>query len=94
MRQESLKAISQISSHATALFTSVAIPIFSSQPSSLGYPADETQSAYYPGAVPITPEEIAEVSQIMEDNGAYRRTPALRKLLKEEAPFTRFYKRL
>ncbi|KAL9591610.1 MAG: hypothetical protein Q9179_007548 [Wetmoreana sp. 5 TL-2023] len=69
MRQESLKAICQSSSRATSLFTSIAIPIFSSQPSSLGYPTDETQSAYYPGTFPITPEEIAEVSHIMEDNG-------------------------
>ena len=84
MKQESLEAICQISSHATALFTSIAIPISSSQPSSLGYPTGETQSAYYPGALPITPDEIAEVSQIMEDNGVLPENTRIEKVVEGE----------
>ncbi|KAL8719048.1 MAG: hypothetical protein Q9181_008119, partial [Wetmoreana brouardii] len=85
MRQESLKAICQTSSRATSLFTSIAIPVFSSQPSSLGYQADETQSTYYPGTLSITQEEIAEVSQIMEDNGVLPENTRVEKVAEEES---------
>lgn len=41
-------------------------PMFSSQPSSLGYPGDKTQSGYYPGDHELSPDEISKVSQCLE----------------------------
>ena len=43
--------------------------MFSSRPSSLGFPGPETQSAYYPGTLPMTPDEIAMVSRTAEEKG-------------------------
>ena len=94
MRQQSLKAISQIFSRATELYTSVSAAIFSSQPSSLGYPGSETQSAYYPGTLHISANEIGQISQIMEDNGILPENTRVSKVLEGKAVVYEFYKRL
>ncbi|KAL8936847.1 MAG: hypothetical protein Q9216_004714 [Gyalolechia sp. 2 TL-2023] len=79
MQEESLKAIALVSDRATALFTSIARSMFSPQPSSLGYPTEQTQSAYYPGEAQITLDEVAYVSQIMENHGIYPENTRVRK---------------
>ncbi|KAI4236696.1 MAG: hypothetical protein LQ349_002382 [Xanthoria aureola] len=66
MHKKSLKAIALASDRATDLFSSIARSMFSPQPSSLGYPTEQTQSAYCPGEVPISLDEVAYVSQTME----------------------------
>ena len=63
---------------------SVVTAMYSSQPSSLGYPTNETQSAYYPGALPINPDEIAQVSHIMEENGVLPENTRIKKVLEDE----------
>ena len=50
------------------IFASIEKPMFSSQPSSLGFPGDKTQSCYYPGDHKLNPEEIFQVSQCLENN--------------------------
>lgn len=80
IHEDSLKAIALVSDRATALFVSIAKPMFSPQPGSLGYPSQRTQSAYDPGDVPISPEEVAYVSQTMENHGVFPENTRVRKI--------------
>ncbi|KAL9023351.1 MAG: hypothetical protein Q9196_007256 [Gyalolechia fulgens] len=80
VHEDSLKAIALVSDRATALFTNIARSMFSPQPSSLGYPTEKTQSAYYPGEVPISLDEVAYVSQIMESHGIHPENTRIRKV--------------
>ncbi|KAL8736416.1 MAG: hypothetical protein Q9166_000208 [cf. Caloplaca sp. 2 TL-2023] len=80
MHEDSLKAIALVSDRATALFISIARPMFSPQPSSLGYPSQRTQSAYYPGEVRISPDEVAYVSQTMENHSIFPENTRIRKI--------------
>ena len=68
MNKESLRAIAQISESNQTVLQSIETLMFSSQPSSLGFPGDESQSCYYPGESVISPEEISLVSQYMEEH--------------------------
>ena len=54
---------------ASMIFASVEKAMFSPQPSSLGFPGDETQSCYYPGDHKLSFDEISHVSQCLEENG-------------------------
>ena len=58
--------------------------MFSSQPSSLGYPTEQTQSAYYLGEVPISLDEVAYVSQTMEGHGIHPENTRIRKIHEED----------
>ena len=58
--------MAQISESANAILASIETPMFSSRPSSLGYPSVENQSCYYPGENDISPGEISLVSQYLE----------------------------
>ncbi len=80
MEKESFEAIVKQSDRATALFAEISDSIFSPLPSSLGYPSKNAQSAYYPGLLPITPQEIADVSRVMEDNGILPENTRVRKV--------------
>ncbi|KAL8993729.1 MAG: hypothetical protein Q9169_006126 [Polycauliona sp. 2 TL-2023] len=80
MHERSLEAIARVSDRATALFTSVARSVFSPQPSSLGYPTEQTQSAYYPGEAPVSLDEVAYVSRFMELHGIHPENTRIRKL--------------
>ena len=84
MHKKSLKAIALASDRATALFSSIARSMFSPQPSSLGYPTEQTQSAYYPGEVPISLDEVAYVSQAMEGHGIHPENTRIRKIHEED----------
>ncbi|KAL8824918.1 MAG: hypothetical protein Q9170_007999 [Blastenia crenularia] len=79
MHEESLKTIALVSDRATALFASIVRPMFSPQPSSLGYPREQTQSAYYPGEAPISSDEVVYVSQTMEIHGLHPEDTRIRK---------------
>ena len=80
MPEESLNAIARVSERATALLSSIGNPMFSPQPSSLGYPAELTQSAYYPGETPIGSDEVSYVSEVMEKHGIHPENTRLRKI--------------
>ncbi|KAK1710798.1 peptidase family M49-domain-containing protein [Colletotrichum lupini] len=62
-----------------AFYSSFADAIYSSPPFSLGYPGETTQSTYYPGNH-ITKEEIAMVSQVLEQKSILPENTRLRKL--------------
>ncbi|KAL9607596.1 MAG: hypothetical protein Q9167_007500 [Letrouitia subvulpina] len=68
---------------ARTLFARIAEPIYSLKPSSLGYPSQETQSAYYPGSHQTSAEEIAYVSQTMEINGILPENTRIRKTFRD-----------
>ncbi|EXF84560.1 dipeptidyl-peptidase 3 [Colletotrichum fioriniae PJ7] len=61
------------------LYDSFADAVYSSPPFSLGYPGETTQSTYYPGNH-ISKEEIATVSQVLEQNSIFPENTRLRKL--------------
>ena len=56
--------------------------MYSSHPSSLGFPGSKTQSAYYPGDYAITKEEIADISNLMEQNGVLPENTRIQKRMK------------
>ena len=58
--------------------------MFSSQPSSLGYPGDKTQSCYYPGDQRLSSNEILKVSQCLEDHGILPENTRIQKVLEDE----------
>lgn len=66
--KEDLGKISSVSKKAKTMFQSLAEVIFAQQPRILGFPSDIAQSSYYLGSESISREEIALVSQILEDN--------------------------
>ena len=68
MNAQSLRAMTSTSERASMILASVEKPMFSSQPSSLGFPGDKTQSCYYPGDHKLSPDEISHVSQCLEEN--------------------------
>ena len=76
---ESLGAIFGMSEVTQSLFDQVAQPIYAHQPSSLGFPGGETQSTYYPGDCLITKQEIANVSDVMEQHGILPENTRIRK---------------
>ena len=68
MAKDSLRAMAQMSESAQTILASIETPMFSPQPSGLGFPGDKSQSCYYPGEHVIGPEEISLVSQYMEEH--------------------------
>ena len=54
--------------------------MFSSQPSSLGFPSDKTQSCYYPGDHKLSRDEISQVSQCLEKYGILPENTRIRKV--------------
>ena len=68
MNAKSLQAMASTSERASTILASIEKTIFSSQPSSLGFPGETTQSCYYPGDYKLSPDEISRVSQCLEEN--------------------------
>lgn len=62
------------------LYEDIAEPILSTPPFSLGYPGEFSQSAYYPGPGIISAEEIALVSQALEDIPIFPENTRIRKV--------------
>ncbi|KAL8781442.1 MAG: hypothetical protein Q9213_005994 [Squamulea squamosa] len=58
--------------------------MFSPQPSSLGYPSEKTQSAYYPGEAQISPDEVTFVSRTMENLGILPENTRIRKIYESD----------
>lgn len=55
-------------------------------PFSLGYPGENTQSGYYPTEEPITQDDIAKVSDIMNTKSIGPENTRVRKVLKDGKP--------
>ncbi len=56
------------------------MPMLARRPSNLGFPSDIAQSSYYPGQARMSRQEIARVSQILEDNSIYAENTRIRKV--------------
>ena len=80
MNAKSLQAMASTSERASTILASIEKPIFSSQPSSLGFPGDKTQSCYYPGDHKISPDEISQISQCLEENHVLPENTRIRKV--------------
>ena len=78
---ESLRALARTSHRSSALLASVEGAMFSSQPSSLGFPSSNSQSGYYPGDIDISPSEISQISQHLEQNKIPPENTRIRKRL-------------
>ncbi|KAL8855986.1 MAG: hypothetical protein Q9178_007356 [Gyalolechia marmorata] len=81
LKLESMRAVSHVSEDAQRLFDRVAHAMYSPQPSSLGFPGHETQSAYYPSDVALTKEEVADVTVCMEQRGVLPENTRIRKTM-------------
>lgn len=68
------------------LYDDIAEPILSTPPFSLGYPGEFSQSAYYPGPCIISADEIALVSQALEDFSIFPENTRIRKVKSIEFP--------
>lgn len=61
-------------------------PLLAVPPFSLGYPGKNTQSGYYPTEEPITRDDIAKVSDIMNKKSIGPENTRVRKVLKDGKP--------
>ncbi|KAI1108509.1 dipeptidyl peptidase III [Nemania sp. NC0429] len=64
--EDALRNMAKVSPKASAKLESIIDPMMATQPSSLGYPGERTQSGYYTGDENITKGEIEAISKIME----------------------------
>ncbi|KAI9890353.1 MAG: hypothetical protein M1814_004263 [Vezdaea aestivalis] len=81
-----LAALSTLSEALSALHDKIATSIFSRPPFSLGFPGKQSQSAYYPGTQLISKEEIALVSQALQERSVFPENTRLRKSFIEKTP--------
>ena len=61
------------------LLDQISDAMYSCPPSSLGYPGEHAQSAYYPGEQRITQDEIAAVDRILEEKAIFAENTRIRK---------------
>ncbi|KAH8847934.1 hypothetical protein MCOR27_002650 [Pyricularia oryzae] len=74
-----LKSLASRSSRLSGLYKQIAESICARPPFSLGYPAESTQSSYYPDSPSITEKEIKAVSKALEQNSVFLENTRLRK---------------
>ncbi|TLS22073.1 uncharacterized protein PpBr36_09394 [Pyricularia pennisetigena] len=74
-----LKTLARNSPRLSELYKQIAESIHARPPFSLGYPAESTQSSYYPDSPSITEEEIKAVSRALERNSVFLENTRLRK---------------
>lgn len=83
---ETLQKIAAIFPEAKDGLERIIEPLLAVPPFSLGYPSNNAQSAYYPGAEPISQQEIAKVSEIMEQRSIGLENTRIRKLVEDGKP--------
>ena len=84
VKVEAMRKLASKSSESAKLFSTIVEPIMSIPPFSLGYPSDLTQSAYYPGPNPMSEQEIALVSGLLERHSIYPENTRIRKELSSD----------
>ena len=84
MDAKSLKAVASTSERASMIFATVEEAIFSSQPSSLGFPGEKTQGCYYPGDHKLSPDENSQVSRCLERNNVLPENTRLQKVFEND----------
>lgn len=74
-----LRKLSQCSETAACLYDKIEQPILANLPLVLGFPSDVAQSAYYPGELRMSQEEISMVSDILATLTIHPENTRLRK---------------
>jgi dipeptidyl-peptidase-3 len=77
-----LETLASRSSKLKSLYEKISPQMFNIPPYGLGFPCMEAQSAYYPGPMTITQNEIAMVSQALEERKVLPENTRIRKLEK------------
>lgn len=83
---EALHKIAAISPKAKDGLEKIIGPLLAVPPFSLGYPSKNAQSAYYPSTELISQQEIAKVSEAMEQHSIGPENTRIRKLFKDSKP--------
>ncbi|KAK1826927.1 dipeptidyl-peptidase [Podospora conica] len=84
---ETLRKIAAISPETESRLRIIVDPLFALPPYALGYPGNNTQSNYYPGAAMISQEEVAKVNDIMDKHSIGPENTRIRKLARDGNPF-------
>lgn len=83
---EFLAALAGVSPKLKMLHDDIIKAMIAKPPFSLGFPSGLTQSAYYPGNQLISRDEIALVSQTLEERGILPENTRIRKIHSRELP--------
>ncbi|KAK7408800.1 hypothetical protein QQX98_009044 [Neonectria punicea] len=83
---EALHKIAAISPTAKDGLEKIIGPLLAVPPFSLDYPSKNAQSAYYPGTEPISQQEIAKMSEVMEQYSIGPENTRVRKLFEHGKP--------
>ncbi|KAL7929496.1 peptidase family M49 domain-containing protein [Trichoderma chlorosporum] len=83
---EALRKLAGISPETKAGLGKIINPLLAVPPFSLGYLSENAQSGYYPTEEPITKDEIAKVSEIMNKKFIGPENTRVRKILKDGKP--------
>ncbi|KAL7919267.1 peptidase family M49 domain-containing protein [Trichoderma austrokoningii] len=83
---EALRKLAGISPKTKAGLDKIIDPLLAVPPFSLGYPGKNAQSGYYPTEEPITKDDIAKVSEIMNKKSIGPENTRVRKVLKDGKP--------
>ena len=86
---KTLKDLSALSPKTSKLYESIREPLFSARPSSLGFPSEVAQSAYYLSNAHIRKEEVERVSLILEQQGVYPENTRIEKIFEDGQPVYR-----
>lgn len=83
---EAFRKIAGISPKTKAGLDKIIDPLLAVPPFSLGYPSKNAQSGYYPCDEPITQDEIAKVSEVMNKKSIGPENTRVRKVVKDGKP--------
>jgi len=86
LTSEDLREIAAISPKTKDGLDKIIGPMLAVPPFGLGYPSENAQSAYYPGTEPISEQEVANVSKVMEQRSIGPVNTRIRKLLNAGKP--------
>lgn len=78
--------LAEVSPRLKALHDDIINPMMAKPPFSLGFPSDLARSAYYPGDQYMSKDEIALVSQALEDQFIHPENTRIRKVQSFEKP--------
>ncbi|KAE8422741.1 hypothetical protein BDV36DRAFT_290911 [Aspergillus pseudocaelatus] len=83
---DALRKIASIGASTKLRLEKVLCPMMAVPPFSLGYPGKDARSAYYPSEEPISPDEIAKVSDAMNRYCIGPENTRVEKLIKDGKP--------
>lgn len=86
MTAEALRKIAEISPKTRAGLDNIIDPLLVLPPISFGYLSKNAQSSYYPSDEPITRDEIAKVSEVMNKKSIGLENTRVQKVVKDGKP--------